>query len=559
MARPESDKSPGGKSRRFQPAALEEAGRTGQRRAGMARWQELISRSLAQVAMDAFPSVADAISELVDNPVDFRRGRRIEISVQVDRPHDTIVVEDHGGAGMDAAGIADWLNWGSGRARRPTDIGQYRQGGKAACGYLADSLVLWAKAAGTNDVWLFEDNDWRKRAEPRDWGEPEPVPSSMPLPRSLQGRPKDDGYVRLELSRLRPQRYNLEELRWRLSSTYRRLLQEDAISIALNGEPVEPLALPLSSARPSQPLDLRTPSGRRVRGWAAKLDRDAVTGVSAKHRIPGGMRCLYQGRLIRAGEYFGHHSEGKGSLASLIGEVELGFIGVIPQKTDFHRDSPEWQEVEKAMQEALVPIVAELRKGADKPPVSREERKTLAQVCEELGEAFRKLRVERLWSGDQVLASPPEPGAARVDPPVIGVGGRKRPVQQKEKGGPQPRESGQHHRQPPQPRTVPPPDAVGHMLRLLDRVTAGTLRPPVVFDSIDSHVRSAWRWDNGSSKIVVNTDFCLCRELGASPGYLAETIILELAKPPEGEDRSLGDYLSEVTNVLIAWSSVHDE
>lgn len=521
----------------------------------MVRWQEQISRNLAQVAMDAFPTAAQALFELVDNPVDFRHGRKLDICVEVDKGRDTIVVEDHGGAGMDAAGIADWLNWGSGRARRPTDIGQYRQGGKAACGYLADSLVLWAKAAGSNEVWMIEDKDWRGRTEAKDWGEPQPMPSSVPLPRTLQGRPKSDGYVRMELSRLRPHRYDPADLHWSLSSTYRRLLEESAISIKLNGAIVGPLELPLSPAFEPVPIDFKTSSGRRVRGWVGRLDRDSVVGVSAKRRIPGGMRCLYQGRLIRDGEYFGHHGEGKGVLASLIGEVELGFVRPTPQKTDFHRDSPEWHEVEKAMHGLLAPVVAAFRKAADKRPATREARKTLGQVCQELSEAFQKLRDERTWPDGRASVGLPRSGDLPLDQPVVGVGGRQPPRPGRGRNH-KPPTAERNGRRPPRPRTEPPPDAVGHMLRLLSKVAGGDLKPPVIFDSIDRHVRSAWRWDNGSSKMVVNTDFCLFRELGPSPGYLAETIVLELAKPPEGEDRPLADYLSEVTNVLIAWSSV---
>jgi hypothetical protein len=521
----------------------------------MTRWQERISRNLAQVAMEAFPTAAHALFELVDNPIDFRRGRKLDIYVEVDKAGDTIVVEDHGGAGMDAVGIADWLNWGSGRARRLTDIGQYRQGGKAACGYLADSLVLWAKAAGSDDVWMFEDNDWRGRTEAKDWGEPQPVPSSVPLPRTLQDRPKEDGYVRIELSRLRPHRYDLADLHWKLSSTYRRLLEEGAISIKLNGVTIEPLDLPLSTASEVLSIHFKTSFGRRVRGWVGRLDRDAVVGVSAKRRIPGGMRCFYQGRLIREGEYFGHHGEGKGALASLIGEVELGFVQPTPQKTDFHRDSPEWQEVEKTMHGLLGPVVAALRGAADKRPATREARKTLAQVCHELSEAFRKLQEETMWPDGRTSVGPRTSGDLPLDQPVVGVGGRQPPH-----GGlgriREPRNGKEGGRRPPTARTEPPADAVGHMLRLLSKVAGGDLKPPVVFDSIDPYVRSAWRWDNGSSKIVVNTNFCLFVELGPSPGYLAETIVLELAKPPEGEDRPLDDYLSEVTNVLIAWSSV---
>jgi len=367
------------------------------------KWREEFTRDVARVLMEQYSSVADALFELVDNPIDFRRRRRVlEITVDVDKERDLIVVEDHGGAGMDADGIAQWLRWGdrSARQSKSTDIGRWRVGGKAACGYLADRLEMYAKAADKSDVWFLRDEGWASRSEAADWGDPEPLPRDVPLPRSLRSQPKDDGYVRIELSRLRPRVYNIEDLRWHLSNTYRRLLERGEIAIAVNDQRAEPLRLPRSSAFDDVPIDLRTASGRRVLGWVGRLDRDAVVGPSARRRIQGGMRCLYQGRLVRDGEYFGHGGgDTKGSLASLIGEVEVGFVQPNIMKTDFDRSSREWAEVEAVMHEFLGPIVREFQKSTERRPATREERKCLSSVCDELAEAFRKLQENRSWAG----------------------------------------------------------------------------------------------------------------------------------------------------------------
>src|SRR3989304_6524637 len=99
--------------------------------------REEFSRDLARVLMEQYSSVADALFELVDNPIDFRRrGRVLGITVEVDKERDLIVVEDHGGAGMDDRSIAQWLKWGD-RAGRPVktgDIGRWRGGGQGGGG-----------------------------------------------------------------------------------------------------------------------------------------------------------------------------------------------------------------------------------------------------------------------------------------------------------------------------------------------------------------------------------------------------------------------------------------
>ncbi|MCH7921223.1 MAG: hypothetical protein IIC50_25045, partial [Planctomycetes bacterium] len=301
---------------------------------------------------------------------------------------------------MDAADIAGWLKWGSGRKRKSTDISRWRVGGKAACGYLGDDLALYAKAAGSDDIWFFEDHGWATREEVGNWGEPEPVPSSVPLPPSLADAGRAEGFVRIEIRKQRQKVYNIEDLRFVLSNTYRTLLEKGDLTIEINGERVAPLALPRNSSRKDTPIDLKTSLGHRVRGWVGRLDRDKTArGISAKRRISGGLRCTYQGRLICSGEYFGHAGDTKGSLASLIGEVELAFVTPTPNKTDFDRGSPEWAAVEAVMHPFLAPIIREFTKASDAGKASRAERKTLNTVCGELAEAFRRVQRDDVWPG----------------------------------------------------------------------------------------------------------------------------------------------------------------
>jgi len=98
---------------------------------------------------------------------------------------------------------------------------------------------------------------------------------------------------------------------------------------------------------------------------------------------------------------------------------------------------------------------------------------------------------------------------------------------------------------------------VGRIIRLLAKVSGGGLKPPAVLEAFEPSVRSGWRTDGTESKIIVNTAFPLYRALDAAPGYLAETVVMELAKPREGEGRSLADYLTEVNAVTASWARVH--
>jgi hypothetical protein len=98
------------------------------------------------------------------------------------------------------------------------------------------------------------------------------------------------------------------------------------------------------------------------------------------------------------------------------------------------------------------------------------------------------------------------------------------------------------------------------MIRLLDAVSGGGLKPPATLAAFDPSLRSGWRTENSQSKVVVNTEFPLYDVFRSGPaysGYLAETIIMQLASSREGEGRDLGDYITEVNALTAAWARVH--
>jgi len=524
----------------------------------MVEWKEEISRGLAHSAMANFQTFADAAAELIDNPIDFRHHGTIEIRVTVEKAHDLMIFEDFGGEGMDADGIADWLKWGTGRQRRPGDISLNRQGGKAACGYLADSLVLYAKRAESQEVWRFEDADWRSRTEARNWGAPLAVSDRQSLPVSVRSCPAEQGIVRIELSRLRCKGgrgstsesgyvINLETLRWRLASIYRRILLAKDVVIKLDGDPVQPLDLPLSAAFPRREFNLKTAAGHRIKGWVGRLERDSLTSLKGKFHVNAGLRCYWSRRLVKDGQAFGHNLEGKGLLLSLIGEVDMDFVSPIPNKTDFQRSSAEWVDAEAALYQYLAPIIAELRAAGEKRPIDREERKRLTRVCEEIGEALAKLN-----------ATPPsgESGSG-ANPSGTAPGGRRR---RRRRGTRTPYTPTGRTRGPVVNPTPPPEDAVGKLLRQIARVTGGSSRPQAVPDNLDPSVRSQWRTESGVAKVVVNVNYPLYKELKGAAPYMAETVVMQLAQPiQEGEAKPLNEYLSEVNSIICAWAGVRSE
>lgn len=505
----------------------------------MAVWIEEGSRGLAHVAMDDFPTFADALFEIADNPLDYRHGRRLDIDISIARDRDLIVVEDIGGEGMDADGVANWLKWGTGHPHERTDIGQYHKGGKAACGYLADSVTILTRRAGHGEVWRFEDRHWQSRSEWKVFGEP--APYEGPIPAHLAALPVEVGFTRLELSDLKDRRYNLEKLRWMLGNTYRRLISQGQVRFRLDGQPVEALALPESSAFERREADIPLPSGRRVHAWVARLDRDEVKGP----RIQGGLRLLYQGRLISEGEYFEHNLGGQGQLASLIGEVDLNHAAPLSNKTGFKKSTPEWAEIETELNKWLAPIIIEFRRAADAQPISREERKRVNEVRREITEALKRMRADQGTDRDDGASTADARGRRRPTRSMI-------PVRMKEPLG--------GHHQPPAVRTDAPEDPVGVLERLARKLRKGDEAPPIELDDLDPSVRSeAVRSGDTIVKVLINRAYPLYAELKGHEAYLAETALMELLMPAATEKTLVAEYVEQVNQCLAAWWQVSQE
>jgi hypothetical protein len=106
----------------------------------------------------------------------------------------------------------------------------------------------------------------------------------------------------------------------------------------------------------------------------------------------------------------------------LIGEVELGLVQPNIMKTDFDRGSPEWAEVHALMNQSLAPVVRDFQRAGDRSHPSREEKKSLGTVCDELAQAFLKLREDRTWAMSPASEELPERGELAIDPPVLGHG-----------------------------------------------------------------------------------------------------------------------------------------
>ncbi len=549
-------------------------------------WQETISRGTAIALMHNFTSVAEALKELVDNAIDYRWGQPLVIEItqaladvepkvaavkdtfsqkvrtedlsevlvaaksvkdelklqeKAQRRRDRVVVESHGGRGMGAEEIQVWLNWGEGEEHDSSHIGRWHQGGKAACGFLGRHVKLWAKRAGSDDVWFLEDEDWNSRREPKDFGVPEPLPKDQD-PETMRGLATDEGHVRIEVAKLvKERRWNLETLKRDLSSTYRSLLEKGDVRIRINGDDVAALDISLSTAVKQVPINAKLPGGRTVSGWAGRMKRDQLSAP-----VKAGLRLVHNGRVIKAGEWFGYNYEGKGALNSLIGELHMRGFTPVPNKTDFvDRGDKVWEELGREVLDQLGPLISELRKSGEEGRVSKEDKQRAREVADELEKVFVSLS-----EMTEVGVSAENNGRTTE----AGPGGRKKAEPQA--GRTPVRNPRGPNRNPRKPQTEPPEDPVGTIARLLTKVTGGDTRPPLRIRSWDPSERSAWTTEGAKVWLDINNTYHLYQSLSGAKPYLAETAILHLCTPSEGEAMSAAQYLERVNLMLLKWAQV---
>ncbi|MBI4298333.1 MAG: ATP-binding protein [Chloroflexi bacterium] len=493
------------------------------------RIREKLTRGLVKTSMYNYRGLAEAVFELVDNAVDEFDGKQggDHLYIDIEIKKDEIVVENRGGLGMGPQELQDWLAWG--KSNKADHIGEYGQGGKGAMGYIGDAWIVKTKRWDEEIVWELQDDHWSDVSS----GEKEYDVIPNKSTKDLFGK----GYCKFEIRKLHPRRQNSAKLKLHLGNVFRKLLAEGKISITMNKETIEPFKLPLYEAFHQETFDKKTSSGLRLTGWIGRLKRDH----SSKGGLPirGGMRLLRKGRLICDGEFFGHPGPSyKQSLNTLIGEVEMPSkkvegVPVLPNKTDFDRESSEWQQVEMILKSVLDPHIKELLNKADEDTVNREERKRLNDVRRVMAKAIETIAEEHgnLSSlGEGRGRKPPQTGNGKSD----GVPGT----------------DGTHI--PKNPKTPAPPGGVGRLKRL------GSM-PPWELRVLDSQIRSTWEDNKQQRLLIINKTFPLYKEWKGHDLYIAETAALELARADGSETITVKEHQDQVNQILIGfcrlWSS----
>jgi hypothetical protein len=477
--------------------------------------EQIDVRLLANLSQN-FRSPYEAIFELVDNGLASKLpGQPMCVTISGSGAiNGALTITTKGGAGMGALGLQGFLHWG----REPEEIGlhRYGQGGKAAIGYLGRGLRVRANRHDEDVAYDFEDLDWLSRPD----GQPKRFRPRVGPP-AVPGT----GVVQIDILGLRKV-INFKKLERELAWRYRPALMDESLRLTVGRARVEPVALAAENRREFED-SLLVPSLEDATNMVSVTVRGWVGVAPPKFEDKGGIRCSAHARVVERSEYFGHKDMTfKASLNSLVGEVDLSFVPVVLNKTSFDTASPHWQAAAGVMHDLMQPYVDQLLRRKEVNEPSEEERLRAMEAKDIAHRALDKIAAEaerRGLGGEVAGRKPPEPRQKRLEEVL------------------QPQAT---QRLTPQPKTPPPPDAVGRLRRTGSAVDWDVR-------ALDSKIRSATEQTDGRIEIVINSQFPVYKLRGGDMLYMVETGLLEELKPVNDEDeKTVYEYVEQVADAL---------
>lgn len=460
--------------------------------------EETINPSIKRALYSNFSNAHEAVQEIIDNSISHRiLGEKMQVRLFFIHKPKKIEIQDFGGDGMDFEALKFFFNWGGQRERSGFDIGMYGQGGKSAIGYLGRSFVLTTSPNGSQEAYRLEDLNLEDITSLKKYNI-EVVPAN-----SLRG------YTKVEIGDLKCNVTDKlkNKIKESVLSTYRPLIEHGEVELFFDEEKVLPENFPLDKKFREEKIQYKIERGEII-GWIGRL--------MPRSGCRGGLRCYYKGRLICDREFFGHPDPSyKGTLNFLFGEVFLDFVPVNTNKTDFRRDSIEWEKVQEMMYLILKPHIDELLGRKVEEPTQDDIDKV-----KKARDIFQRI-MQRINKNDIGIAS-------SID---YDFGQKPRAVNTIRQVLKDSIDTGRIN----QPRTPPPVDKVGVRKRLKNFMD-WEIRP------MEESIRSKIEDISGGKVLVINNMFSAYKESKANYFYLLETAALQTV-PMEDELLSSEKYL----------------
>lgn len=314
-------------------------------------------------------TIPKAISELVDNSIDeLIPGKKLTIEVTVGQKagEKFIKVVDNA-AGMDAEKAKRAMVMAHSSKARGR-IGEFGLGMKTACSNLGAHFEIISATEGSKTAvrLVYDEDEFISNGK---WEiEIEDVPKPFDYGTQITiTRPKVNLYAGTKNTLLE-----------KFGKVFKHFVASGDAEILVNGDPVVPY-VPDTLHEYDSSIDFEI-NGKRIRGWVSLLRTASPKGGY-------GFDLIRHNRVMIEHEKLGFQPQA--GLARLVGELILDEFPVTNNKTDFRRDTKDWDEMVKRLnEEFLVDIKREARRianpGAMKPKDEAEVQEFVKDVQEAL-------------------------------------------------------------------------------------------------------------------------------------------------------------------------------
>lgn len=277
----------------------------------------------------------EAMSELVDNSIDARAGRKVAVRVSMGYADGSIGIDDDG-VGMGLAEIKDAMTVAKETAHpRGKRLGMFGLGMKTACSFLGRSFSVVTSKAGSGTEYLVDyDEDGWEGDDSVGW-------RNFPYATRKKPDPRTHG-TRIRIGRLRVPIYAEQTtlFKKRLGERYAEYIRQGQVEIRVNTVTCEPVSPRLADGSVRK-FEIETSAGP-VPAWIGMLERRSVVGSY-------GIDLYYKNRLIQMHTKFGIRSHP--DVARVVGRISLDHVPVNFHKTGFIVESAEYAEAERAFRE----------------------------------------------------------------------------------------------------------------------------------------------------------------------------------------------------------------
>jgi Histidine kinase-, DNA gyrase B-, and HSP90-like ATPase len=318
--------------------------------------------SLIQKAGAVNYKIPQALAEFPDNSIDDRiDGKKVTVEITVGQragKKRIVIADDAKGMTEDELSKAMIMAHSK---KGHDEIGKFGLGMKTACSFLGSKFtIVTATKSAKKALRLVYDEE--KFIESREWN----------LDIEEIEKPFKHGTV-IEIEDLKVNLYAgvKDAVLSKFSKTFKHFVAAGDVEILVNGDAVVP-HIPDTLKKYDTELRFEV-NGKPIRGWVSLASKGSGKGQY-------GFDLVRHNRVLCEHEKIGFAASP--ATTRVIGELQLDDFPVVNNKTDFRRDTKDWDALQRALKEQIIDIARESRRLAN--PGKALEEKDKAELKEHM-------------------------------------------------------------------------------------------------------------------------------------------------------------------------------